>query len=147
MWSSGPQTDKHRQQSPFTGQLKNDDILHWLLWVFSYYEEMPYDSENKPYVFLLTSEENTSVKCYSFIAWNCTYVLYSESIINAPIQRTIKLFISLNNSVQPWFFRRRIPLTMRIVFLGQFVKVFFIVPSQYFFNQLTGIFWKIQILV
>jgi hypothetical protein len=31
VWGSGPQTDKHLPQSPFTGQLLDDDIFHCLL--------------------------------------------------------------------------------------------------------------------
>jgi hypothetical protein len=30
-WGSGPQTDKHLPQSPFTDHFLNDDILHCLL--------------------------------------------------------------------------------------------------------------------
>jgi hypothetical protein len=38
VWGSGPQTDKHLLQSPFTGQFcLDDDILHCLLWVLSFY--------------------------------------------------------------------------------------------------------------
>jgi hypothetical protein len=35
-WGSGPQTDKHLPQSPFTGLFSDDDSLHCLLRVYSY---------------------------------------------------------------------------------------------------------------
>ncbi len=35
LWGSGPQTDKHLPQSPQS--FLDDDILHWLLWVLSFY--------------------------------------------------------------------------------------------------------------
>ncbi len=37
VWGSGPQTDRHLTQSPFTGQFfLDDDILHCLLRVLSF---------------------------------------------------------------------------------------------------------------
>ncbi len=42
VWGSGPQTDKHLPQSPFTGSLfLDEDILHCLLWVLSVYGGIP----------------------------------------------------------------------------------------------------------
>jgi hypothetical protein len=37
VWGSGPQTDKHLPQSPLQVNYLDDDILHFLLWVLSFY--------------------------------------------------------------------------------------------------------------
>ncbi len=55
-WGSGPQTDKHLPQNPFTDY----EILHCLLWVFSFYGSDPSAEKNE----VITKHIVTFIGCH-----------------------------------------------------------------------------------